>query len=42
MQLIALRFFAAWAGNGNLTAAAVTLLAELYFDRKRLRTARRS
>jgi hypothetical protein len=42
MQLIALKFLAAWAGNGNLTVAAVALLADLYVDRRRLRTAARS
>jgi len=40
MQLIALKFFAALAGNGNLTA--VVLLADLYFDQRRVRTATRS
>ena len=40
MQLIALKFFAALAGNGNLTAVA--LLADLYFDQRRVRTAGRS
>lgn len=29
MQLIALKFLAALAGNGNVTAAAVALLADL-------------
>jgi hypothetical protein len=42
MQLIAFKFFAALAGNGNLTAATVTLLADLYSDHRRVRTARRS
>jgi hypothetical protein len=48
MQLIALKFLAALAGNGNLTAAAaaaaaaVALLADLYFDQRRVRTATRS
>jgi hypothetical protein len=44
MQLIALKFLAALAGNGNLTAAAaaVALLADLYFDQRRVRTAGRS
>jgi hypothetical protein len=42
MQFIALKFFAALADNGNLTAAAVALLADLYFDRRRVRAARRS
>src|SRR5712671_780818 len=37
MQLIALKFLAALAGNGNLTAAAVALLADLYFDQRRVR-----
>jgi len=40
MQLIALKFLAALAGNGNLTAVA--LLADLYFDQRRVRTAGRS
>jgi hypothetical protein len=39
MQLIALKFLAL-AGNGNLTAVA--LLADLYFDQRRVRTAGRS
>ena len=42
MQLIALKFLAALAGNGNLTAAAAALLADLYFDQRRVRTAGRS
>jgi len=42
MQLIALKFLAALAGNSNLTVAAVALLAELYVDRRRVRTATRS
>jgi hypothetical protein len=42
MQLIALKFLAALAGNGNLTAAAVALLADLHFDQRRVRTAARS
>ena len=42
MQLIALKFLAALAGNGNLAAAAVALLADLYFDQRRVRTAGRS
>ena len=46
MQLIALKFLAALAGNGNLTAAAaaaaIALLADLYFDQRRVRTATRS
>jgi hypothetical protein len=42
MQLIALKFLAGLAGNGNLTAAAVALLADLYFDQRRVRTAGRS
>ena len=42
MQFIALKFFAAVADNGNLVAAAVALLADLYFDQRRVATARRS
>jgi hypothetical protein len=41
MPFIALKFFAAVADSG-LIAAAVTLLADLYFDQTRVRTARRS
>jgi hypothetical protein len=40
MQLIALKILAALASNGNL--AAVALLADLYFDQRRVRTAARS
>jgi hypothetical protein len=39
MQLIALKFLAALAGTGNLTAAAVAFLADLRFDQRRVRTA---
>ena len=39
MQLIALKFLAALAGTGNLTAAAVALLADLRFDQRRVRSA---
>jgi hypothetical protein len=42
MQLIALKFLAALADNGNLTAAIVALLADLYFDQSRVRSAARS
>jgi hypothetical protein len=42
MQFIAVRFFASVAGNGSLIAAAVTLLADLYFEQTRVRTGRRS
>jgi hypothetical protein len=42
MQLIALKFFAALAGNGNLVAAAVAVLADVYFEQRCVRTARRS
>lgn len=42
MQFIALKFFATVEDNGNLIAAAVTLLADLYFDQRRVRTAGRS
>jgi len=42
MQLIALKFLAALEGNGNLTAAGDALLADLYFDQRRVRTATRS
>jgi hypothetical protein len=42
MQFIVLKFFAAVADNGNLAAAAVVLLADLYLDWRRAPAARRS
>ena len=41
MQLIALKFLAALAGNGSLTAVAL-LLAGVYFDQRRVRAVGRS